>query len=264
MNRSYLGASCLVLTCISSMVFAGPPQYTVIDLGNEEAGQGLVWQPLVSTPISYPGLGGTNVSYAANSAAVVGASNIPSNQSAHAARWVIVTPGEATFTDLGLLPNAFQFGRDPSSWAYGVNLSGDIVGQSDSQYTEQGGSPYHAPHAFLWNSGVMTDLSSIAGNGYESAAYSINDSGEIVGWTNTVSSVDGTTLFRAYVYTGGTMYNLTFYEAGGPQYLLDNAYAIDCQGNIAAIGYPAASSPPYPRHNYLLVRQGAARTGCVK
>jgi probable HAF family extracellular repeat protein len=262
MHRFYLGALYLVLPCVGSIAFAAPPQYTVIDLGNQEAGQGLVWQQLVATQVSYPGLGGSNVAYATNSAAEVGASNIP-NGAAHAARWVPYTGG-ATFTDLGLLPNAFQFGRDPSSTAYGLNLSGDIVGQSDSQYTLQGDSPYHAQHAFLWNSGVMTDLGTIPGNGYESAAYSINDTREIVGWTNTVSSVDGTVLFRAFVYTGGMMYNLTFYEVGGAQYLLDNAWAIDCQGNIAASGYPATSTPPYPRHNYLLVRQGAARTGCVK
>lgn len=262
MTRFYLGAVCLALPCLSSIASAAPPQYTVIDLGNQEAGQGLVWQQPVESSVSYwPGLGGPNYAFASNSAAVVGYAVTADQGAAHAARWVPFTGG-ANFTDLGLLPNAFQYGRDPSSRAYGVNLSGDIVGQSDSQYAESTG-PYHAAHAFLWNSGVMTDLGSIAGNGYESAAYSVNDSHEIVGWTNTVSSATGTILFRAFVYTGGTMYNLSFFEAGGAQYLLDNAWAIDCQGNIAASGYPAASSPPYPRHNYLLVRQGAVRTGCA-
>ena len=261
MTRFSLGAVYLAVPCFSAIAFAAPPQYTVIDLGNEEAGQGLVWQQPVQSQLSYPGLGGPNYAYAANSAATVGFAVTADQGAAHAARWVTYIGG-ANFTDLGLLPNAFQYGRDPSSRAYGVNLSGDIVGQSDSQYQE-GTGPYHAAHGFLWNSSVMTDLGSIAGNAYESAAYSVNDSREIVGWTNTVSSANGTVLFRAFIYTGGAMYNLTFYEAGGPQYLLDNAWAIDCQGNIAASGYPAASSPPYSRHNYLLVRQGAPRTGCV-
>src|ERR1700749_2027212 len=105
MSGSYLGVSCLMLPCIGSMAFAAPPQYTVIDLGNEEAGQGPVWQELVAAQGSFPGLGGINFVYASNSAADVGASNIP-NQASHAARWVPV-PGGATFTDLGLLPNAF-------------------------------------------------------------------------------------------------------------------------------------------------------------
>jgi len=263
MNRFYLGALCLTLTCLGSMASAAPPQYTVIDLGNQEAGQGLVWQQLVETDVSYyPGLGSQNFAYASNSAAVVGDAVTADKGAAHAARWVPYVGG-ATFTDLGLLPNASQFGRDPSSHAYGLNLIGDIVGQSDSQYVESDGG-YHAAHAFVWNSGVMTDLGAIAGNGYESAAHSINDSREIVGWTSTISSVDGTVLTRAFVYTAGTMYNLTFYEIGGPKYLLDDAWAIDCQGNIAAVGIPAGSSPPYPRHNYLLVRQGPARTNCVK
>lgn len=262
MNRSYLGALWLMLPCVSSIALAAPPQYAVIDLGVAEAGQGLQWTQLVETQVGFAGLGGQNFSYATNTAAIVGFAETP-NQAAHAARWVITSPGVATFTDLGLLPDAFQFGREPSSWAYGVNLTGDIVGQSDSQYTTQGGAPYHAQHAFLWNSGVITDLGVIAGNGYDSAAYSVNDSGEIVGWTNTVSSVDGTILVRAFIDISGTMYNLTFYEVGGPTALLEDAWAIDCQGNIAATGYPATSTVPHSTHSYLLVRQGAARTGCV-
>ena len=68
-------------------------------------------------------------------------------------------------------------------------------------------------------------------------------------------------LNRAFLYTGGTMYNLTFYLVGGPTVLLSTAYWTDCQGNIAAIGTPAAGGTT---HSYLLVRQGAARANCPK
>ena len=57
----------------------------------------------------------------------------------------------------------------------------------------------------------------------------------------------------------GTMYNLTFYLVGGPTVLLSEATAIDCQGNISAIGTPASGGST---HTYLLVRQGAPRANC--
>jgi hypothetical protein len=57
------------------------------------------------------------------------------------------------------------------------------------------------------------------------------------------------------------MYNLTFYLVGGPTVLLSDASAIDCQGNISAIGTPATGGSGRP-HSYLLVRQGAPRTNC--
>jgi probable HAF family extracellular repeat protein len=137
---------------------------------------------------------------------------------------------------------------------------GDVVGQSYTQYPSN--APHdndYAAHAFLWNNGVMTDLGAIPGNNYSSAAEGVNDSHEIVGWTNTISSVNGQILKRAFLDVGGTMYNLTFYLVGGPIVLLSEATAIDCQGNISAIGTPASGGST---HTYLLVRQGAPRTNC--
>lgn len=105
----------------------------------------------------------------------------------------------------------------------------------------------------------MTDLEAIAGNDYPSSAEGVNDHQEIVGWTTTLSSATGQTLRRAFVWAGGTMYNLTFYLVGGPTVLLSEATAIDCQGNISAVGTPASGGGT---HTYLLVRQGTARTDC--
>ncbi len=266
MNRNYLCALSLVASWMGSVAFAAPPQYAVVDLGLWEAGEGLVWPQLVATQaFGNPGLGGNNFIYALNTAAEVGysssASSSPYTEIHHAARWVS-TPETAIFTDLGVLPNAAAYERGPWSYAYGLNLSGDIVGQSDTQYLNPNGGPSHSTHAFLWNNGTMSDLGAIAGNAYDSVAYSVNDSHEVVGSTTTISSVDGSQLTRAFIYTGGTMYNLTFYLVGGPTVLLNQALAINCQGNIAAAGYPAGSTVPYPVHNYLLVRQGPARTGC--
>jgi probable HAF family extracellular repeat protein len=209
-------------------------------------------------PSNYPTLGGSASVYSSNSVAAVGISHF-SGAGADAVRWV-TSNGTVTLTDLGVLPGAGSPGGRPSSVAYGLNLVGDIVGQSDTHYLSNiVNSTQTVPHAFLWNSGVMTDLGTIAGENYTSAANGVNDSHEIVGVTNTISSASGQILNRAFVHIGGTMYNLTFFLVGGPTALLSDATAIDCQGNISAVGTPAAGGST---HTYLLVRQGTARTGC--
>ena len=257
MIRSPLAA--LLLTVPLSAMAVTPPQYAVVDLGPQGAGEGLPWQGLLATPApsSYPTLGGSAFIYASNTLAAVGYSG-SSGVGAHAVRWV-TTNGKTTITDLGVLPDASEPGAPAMSFAYGLNLLGDIVGVSDTTYNFNGPGFEPAPHAFWWRNGVMTDLGTIAGNDYLSAAEGIDDSEEIVGWTNTISSVNAEVLKRAFVYIGGTMYNLSFYLVGGPTVLLSDATAIDCQGNISAVGVPAAGGST---HTYLLVRQGASRTNC--
>jgi probable HAF family extracellular repeat protein len=167
-----------------------------------------------------------------------------------------------TLTILGMMPGAVSgYGTDGDyASALDFNTRGDIVGYSLSPYDSY--IPHsHSPaaHGFIYNSGTWTDLTPIAGTSYDSAAEGINDSREVVGWTNTVSSATGAVLQRAFIYSGGTMYNLTFYLTSGPTVLLSDAYGIDCQGNISASGTPATGGHP---HSYLLVRQGPARTSC--
>jgi probable HAF family extracellular repeat protein len=259
MIRSRLSALLLTVPLSAMAVANTLPQYALVDLGPQQAGEGLPWQGLIATPSSpgFPTLGGPAFGYASNTLATVGYSGF-SGVGAHAVRWV-TTNGKTTLTDLGVLPGSFEFNAPAMSFAYGLNLLGDIVGMSDSMFAFNGQGFEPAPHAFWWKNGVMTDLGTIAGNEYDSAAESINDSEEIVGWTNTISSVNGALLRRAFVYIGGTMYNLSFFLVGGPTALLSDATAIDCQGNISAVGVPAAGGST---HTYLLVRQGATRTNC--
>jgi len=179
-----------------------------------------------------------------------------------AAKWTVASDGTVTLTDLGRLPGAGGDVNGPYSAAYDFNNVGDIVGVSQSNAEQNhAGCPCVALHGFIYNNGTWTDLVPIAGPAYESIAYAVNDSHEVVGVTDTISSTTGEVLNRAFVYIGGTMYNLTFYLVGGPTVLLSSALWIDCQGNIAAVGTPAAGGTT---HNYLLVRQGAARTNCPK
>ena len=85
MNRFYLGVLWLVLPWVGSIAFAVPPQYAVIDLGVQEAGQGLQWHGVVGAPITgYPGLGGDNILYAFNSAAQVGTATTPDQTTVNA------------------------------------------------------------------------------------------------------------------------------------------------------------------------------------
>ena len=254
------------LAALPLCAVAAPPQYAVTDLGVQDTGEGLLWPAAGATstcapaPSNFPGLGGSSGSciYASNSVAYVGVSSIPGG-GAHAVRWIYAN-GVVTVTDLGLLPNAMANGTFPVSNAFSLNRVGGVVGQSATQY--QSNAPFEsgfAAHGFLWNNGTLTDLGAIAGSNYSSSAEGVNDSDEVVGWTNTISSANGQILTRAFVEESGTMYNLTFYLVGGPTVLLSDATAIDCQGNISAIGTPAAGGST---HTYLLVRQGTPRTNC--
>jgi probable HAF family extracellular repeat protein len=271
MYRSCYGVLvCALALGSGTVVQAATPQFALVDLGPTTiAGSGLPWQAVQPTPApDFPSTASAQGSACFGDAVnqidaeygseAVGATCL-TTPNLHAARWTSIntTP---TLTDLGVLPGAKGGAGTggPTSIAMGFNNVGDIVGWSDTQYTAAN-SNQEAHHAFLYNSGVMKDLGSIAGPEYFSAAESVNDSHEVVGSTSTISSVNGSVLSRAFLYTNGTMYNLTFYLVGGPTALLSDALWIDCQGNIAAVGTPASGGST---HSYLLVRQAAARANC--
>ena len=272
MPRYSFGVLLVALAFCSSAFGQTTPQFSLVDLGPiTAAGSGLQWQAIQATPnTSIPSEASTqgaacygtttNEIYAEYAYEIVGSTCL-TTQNSNAAMWMF-GPGQfPTLTDLGVLPGALgTVGTGgPSSTAIAFNNEGDIVGVSDTKYKLTGAASQQARHAFLYNNGVMTDLGAIAGQTYNSAASSVDDSHEIVGSTSTISSVNGSVLSRAFLYTNGTMYNLTFFLAGGPTALLTNALWIDCQGNIAAVGTPASGGTT---HSYLLIRQGAARTSC--
>jgi len=272
MNRRVLSALLGALSvCAAAVSVAAPPQYAVVDLGVDSVpGTGLlvIRQSIQSPRQDLPSSGGTNCQFGNvvnhvyvefDSVAIGDTCAAPIGQ--HAAKWTFAG-GQWNLTDLGTLP-----GSHPDIWGdYSVatdyNTAGDIVGTSQSTYSTLNiGYPYVADHGFIYNNGQWTDLIPIAGPYYFSSASGVNASREVVGSTNTISSVTGETLNRAFIYIDGKMYNLTFYLVGGPTVLLTNATGIDCQGNIGATGTPAGS---VIEHHYLLIRQGPARTSCPK
>jgi len=75
-----------------------------------------------------------------------------------------------TITDLGTLGPS---GSPGESVAYGINTSGQVVGEADLE-------DFRGTHAFLWENGQMRDLGTLGGSSF-SVAYDINDNAQVVG-----------------------------------------------------------------------------------
>src|SRR5580704_4338915 len=91
------------------------------------------------------------------------------------------------YTDLGSLGGE-------KAIAYGINNSGQVVGESDVP-----GTPAE-PHAFLYSGGVMTDLGVLGGSSFlsNSVAQAINNEGQIVGYSTATNA--GTGGYHAFLY----------------------------------------------------------------
>jgi len=143
------------------------------------------------------------------------------------------------------------------SQATGVNESGYVVGYST---TASG-----AQHAFVYRQGKLVDLGNLAPRpDWSVGANGINDRGEIVGYAT--ADVGGNPTQRAFLYTDGVMYNLTFLVTPSDPLFgfvrLFSARAINCNGWIVASGYDTRDAPIFFIHTYLLTRQGAVRAEC--
>jgi probable HAF family extracellular repeat protein len=126
-----------------------------------------------------------------------------------------------------------------SSYAFGINDSGVVVGQAD---TSSGRS-----HAFSYWRGRMTDLGTLGGD--SSTATSINNSGVIVGYANVAGG-----WAYAFRYQSGVMHNLGALPAGLGSY----AYKINSKGVIAGASYEGPITfPEYP--NYPVIYDGSTK-----
>ena len=107
-----------------------------------------------------------------------------------------------------------------SGTAYGINLSGQVVGKNG------------AGHAFLDTGGTMTDLGTLSGYP-ASTAQAINAGGEVVGYATT--STGGT---QAFLYSNGSMAGLG--APAGDAYSI--AEAVNSGGQIVGYARPSTGS----------------------
>jgi probable HAF family extracellular repeat protein len=108
-----------------------------------------------------------------------------------------------------------------SSWAYGINASGQVVGSSYlSNNSDQ--------HAFLYDGTTMRDLGTLGG--ISSWAYGINASGQVVGWSYITP---GSPYRRAFLHDGITMRNLGTLDGGYDSW----AEGINASGQVVGGSY---------------------------
>lgn len=130
---------------------------------NNAASRPCLWIGLTATDLGTLG-GLSGQVYALRSDAAVGASQLASGVW-HATKWNLSAGGAVTSRiDLGAL------GPSEASTAHAINAAGDVVGTSNFR-------------AFLWHTGVMTDLNTLASapGWVLETAWDIDDLGRIVG-----------------------------------------------------------------------------------
>ena len=130
----------------------------------------------------------------------------------------------AATDDLGTLAG----NTTATSFAYGINTAGQVVGQS--------GTTGGQTHAFRSSANgvatTLTDLGVLPGN-LSSGAFGINTAGMVVGYSQTSAGLN-----RAFLYTS-QMYDLNNYVVASSNpnnVVLNVAYGINDNGGIAAYG----------------------------
>lgn len=105
-----------------------------------------------------------------------------------------------------------------------INASEQVVGWAE---TENG---FEGPvHAVLWANGTATDLGTLGGN--QSLAFGLDDAGRVVG-----RSLDARGGERAFLWQDGEMMDLGSLVDPALGWVLNAAYAINNQGQIAGVG----------------------------
>ncbi len=152
---------------------------------------------------------------------VAGYSIGPSLPEARAARFV---GGATEILDLSAVPN--PSGQVLWSEARGINANGIIVGFIRTQRN----LPLDPIQGFVHSNGQATDLGGLGG--FQTMAYAINDSGVIVGTSDTAADVA-----HAFVRVGSELIDLnSVISAGGQGWVLTSAYAINASGSIVGEG----------------------------
>jgi uncharacterized protein (TIGR03437 family) len=129
--------------------------------------------------------------------------------------------------------------------ATGVNDAAMASGMAFTFDFSQLVDPHATGHAVLFNNGAVTDLGTLPAD-RSSAATGINNSGAVVGFSTSqtpdLSLFAGpeletaSSLSHAFVYTGGTMYDLNRQLVNGAGWQVTSAIAINDAGQIVGTG----------------------------
>ena len=122
------------------------------------------------------------------------------------------------FTDLGVL------GTGQLSLGFGINNLGTVVG-----YSTLTADDFGTIHAFANINGIMHDLGTLGGT--SSGALGVNDSGDVVGFSNTGAGGN-----HAFLYRNGLMIDLNSLIDPGSGWTLDSANGINAAGQITGYG----------------------------
>jgi len=108
-----------------------------------------------------------------------------------------------------------------------INDAGQVVGHSETGQEDEFGNMVIRP--FLYAAGVMRNLGGLANPGNYGSARGLNNAGQVVGET-----IDANFEQRAFLWIGGTMYDLNALAALPPDWLLVSARDINDRGQILA------------------------------
>jgi probable HAF family extracellular repeat protein len=110
----------------------------------------------------------------------------------HAFRWQ-----NGTLTNLGALPGTNNSG---SAW---ISANGLIAGISENGQIDPSVADLPEISAVMWRDGKITNLGSLPGGGYQSAAVSVNDRGQVVGVaTNLVPDSNSLLQYNPNLWSG--------------------------------------------------------------
>ncbi len=130
-----------------------------------------------------------------------------------------------------------------NSYARAVNNNNQVVGSADYSMNNV------FQHAFLYSNGQLRDINGL--NAPQSFAYGINDAGIVVGNINLTSFGDP----RAFIYDGTTMRNLNSLIPQNSGWVLQEARAINNDGQIVGSGLINNQT-----HAFLLSASGTQNT----
>ena len=202
------------------------------------------------TQLAAPAGGGSGAAFGINSSGVVAGASVAQNASVvNPLLWTNATPKALPL--LSGYSNAIATSVNDSGVAAGLAFSIDFT-----TLTANG-----TAHAVLFDNGAVSDLGVLSGDA-SSAAMGINNSGTVVGFSNSQPPSFALQLagliaspaskFRAFVYSGGTMYNLNNQLVNGSGWQLSFATQINNAGQIVGTGLFTGSDGTAVQHAFLL------------